>query len=345
MWIPIRAWIAFATIYPAIAGSPMTFKSPNIFQVFAEGEITPDTPNVFADFLKQNSMFRQTVTFNSPGGNLVAGLDLGRAIRSAGWNTNVGTPGLSTLSWNPGECDSACTFAFLGGRTRSIAAGSRFGVHRFIGLQGDVEQITQQLAGDLVAYIREMGVSTEMYTLMTQAEPKQVKYLDGDTLARLRITTREFVAAEMRDENGVPVVHVTDGDNGGTTYGHIDFYCNGPRLLARVYFPPLAGEFNPAQYTLEWISSIPPNVADRQFNIPVADYRYRGKDATQIWIDVNVTPALLQNWIISATSIGVKLLRTGGLALGAPQDRVGSAGTPLPGAFRTLVQTMERSCH
>jgi hypothetical protein len=164
-------------------------------------------------------------------------------------------------------------------------------------------------------------------------------------MTRLRITTKEVVEVKMTDENGVAVVHLQDGDSGGTTYGHMDFYCNGPRLPARVYFPPPAVAFNTSQFTLEWVSSTLSNVADRRLSIAPAEYRYRGKDSSQIWIDVNVTHALLEKWIIPATSIGVKLVQIPGLALGAEQDRVGSVGTPLPGAFRTLVQTMERSCH
>src|SRR5580704_3490895 len=190
-----------------------------------------------------------------------------------------------------------------------------------------------------------MGVSTEMFALATQGTPQDAKYLDADTLTRLRITTREMVEVKMTDENGVSVVHLTDGDNGGTTYGHMDFYCNGPRLLARLYFPPPAIAFNSSQFTLEWVFSTLSNVADRQLIIPPAEYRYRGQDASQIWIDVNVTHALLEDWIIPASSIGVRLIKTPGLALGAKQDRVGSVGTPLPGAFRTLVETMEKSCH
>jgi hypothetical protein len=345
MCMPNRLWIALVMILPAVADPAMTFKATNAFEVLAEGEITPDTPAAFTDFLKHNGTFRQTIMFNSLGGNLVAGLALGREIRSAGWNTTIGTPGLSSFVSNPGECSSACTFAYLGGRIRSITAGSKVGVHRFVGVQGDVEQITQQLAGALVAYIREMGVSTEMYALATQGTPQDAKYLDADTLTRLRITTREVVEVKMTDENGVSVVHLTDGDSGGTTYGHMDFYCNGPRLLARLYFPPPAIAFNSSQFTLEWVFSTLSNVADRQLIIPPAEYRYRGQDASQIWIDVNVTHALLENWIIPASSIGVRLIKTPGLALGAKQDRVGSVGTPLPGAFQTLVQTMERSCH
>jgi hypothetical protein len=150
----------FASAAPAVAGQAMAFKSTGFFQVLAEGEITPDTPAAFTDYLNRNGPVHLTLMFNSPGGNLMAGLALGREIRRAGWSTNIGTSGLSPLVSNPGECDSACTLAFLGGRIRSMAFGSKYGVHRFWGqMAGDVQQSTPQLAGELVAYIREMGVS------------------------------------------------------------------------------------------------------------------------------------------------------------------------------------------
>jgi len=342
----VRVWIAVAIAAPAIA-QPMTFNAHGLFQVFADGEITADTPTAFSDFVKQNAgSLAQTLTFNSPGGDLLAGLTLGRAIRRAGWSTNIGTPGLSDFLPKPGECDSACTLAFLGGRVRIMANGSKYGVHRFWGkTEGDTQQETQKIAGELVAYIREMGVSAEMYTLMTQGEPEHVKYLDRETMTRARITTKEVVEAKLTDENGVAVVHLTDQDSGGTVYGHMDFYCNGPRFLARVYFPPPAIAFNSSQFSLAWVSSSAANPVQREVSVPQSDYRFRGKDANQIWIDVNVPHALLENWILPAVSIGLVLTQIPGSALDVKQDRVGSGFTPLPSAFRTLAQTMERSCH
>ena len=320
--------------------------STGFFQVLAEGEITPDTPAAFTDYLNRNGPVHLTLMFNSPGGDLTAGLARGREIRRAGWSTNIGTPGLSPLASNPGECDSACTFAFLGGRIRSMAFGSKYGVHRFWGqMVGDVQQTTQQVAGELVAYIREMGVSAEMYTLMTQGEPDHVKYLDPDTMTRLRITTKEVVDAKMADENGVAVVHATDGDSGGTIYSHMDFFCNGPRFLARVHFLPPLIAFNAAQFFLKWVFTTLAYTAEREISIPPAEYRYRGQNASEIWIDVNVPRALLEDWILPANTIGVKLIQIPGTSIDVQQDRVGSFVTPLPAAFRSLVQTMEKACH
>jgi hypothetical protein len=337
-----RAWIAFAIGVPLFA-APMTFKGSGLFQVFADGEITAETPGAFTDFVnRQIGTLPLTVMFNSPGGDLLAGLTLGREIRRAGWSTSIGTPGLSEFLPKPGECDSACTLAFLGGRSRTMPSTGKYGVHRFWGkLEGDTQQETQKIAGELVAYIREMGVSAEMYTLMTQGAPEQVKYLDAEIMARARITTKEVVQVNLADENGVSVVHITDQDSGGTVYGHMDFYCNGQQLLARVYFAPPAT----AHYTLSWLSSSATASPERQVTIPETEYRVRGKDASQIWIDVNVTHALLQEWILPATSLAVAMAPTSGALWDVKIDRVGSFMTPLPSAFRTFAQTMERSCH
>jgi hypothetical protein len=68
MWIPIRAWMALAVVLPAFADPAMTFKATNAFEVLAEGDITPDTPAAFTDFLQHNGTFRQTVMFNRDAG-------------------------------------------------------------------------------------------------------------------------------------------------------------------------------------------------------------------------------------------------------------------------------------
>jgi hypothetical protein len=180
---------------------------------------------------------------------------------------------------------------------------------------------------------------------MTQGAPEQVKYLDGETMARARITTKEIVQVNLADENGVSVVHVTDQDSGGTVYGHLDFYCNGPRLVARAYFLPPVNPFNPTNYNLSWLSSSADASPERQVTIPQTEYRVRGQDANQMWIDVNVTHALLQDWILPATSFAVRVAQTPGALWDVKIDRVGSFITPLPTAFRTFAQTMERSCH
>jgi hypothetical protein len=347
-WVGAAIAGAVATliwVVPALAGQPMTFTVVGgLFGVLAEGDIIADTPAQFAAFLRRTVVVPEIVQFNSGGGSLFAALELGREIRRARWETGVATPGLSMLAPRPGECDSACTFAFLGGVTRSMAAGSRFGVHRFWGQSGgDVQQDTQKIAGALVAYIREMGVSTEMYTLMTQGAPEQVKYLDAGTLAQLNVTTTRVVQAGMVDERGVSVLQVTDGDTGGrTTYGSMEFHCNGPRLFARASFFPPMGPYDPSDLALAWVFG----PGGRRVSVPREGYRYLGMHDGKLNVDVLVTPALLRDLILPADSIELQLSRPGDTRFQDIQKVwIGGGTVKIPSNFRTLVQTIATSCY
>ena len=61
-----------------------------------------------------------TVYFSSPGGNLLAGLRIGSAIRMRAWGTAVADQGL---------CGSACGLAWLGGVRRSVGQRALVGFH------------------------------------------------------------------------------------------------------------------------------------------------------------------------------------------------------------------------
>jgi hypothetical protein len=62
------------------------------FYILAEGVITSETPSQFLTFFKSLDRGLPTIYFNSPGGDLKAGLRLGRVIRELGLDTFVGGP-------------------------------------------------------------------------------------------------------------------------------------------------------------------------------------------------------------------------------------------------------------
>ncbi len=68
------------------------------------------------------------IWFNSPGGVLSEGLDIGRYIRSRKLATKIPKDAI---------CASTCTFAFLGGVLREIEPGAKYGVHMFSAWCGD----------------------------------------------------------------------------------------------------------------------------------------------------------------------------------------------------------------
>jgi hypothetical protein len=70
------------------------------FYILAEGVITPETPAQFLTFFKSLDRGMPTIYFNSPGGDLKAGLRLGRIIRELGLDTFVGGPYRSCFELN-----------------------------------------------------------------------------------------------------------------------------------------------------------------------------------------------------------------------------------------------------
>lgn len=85
----------------------------------AEGVITNDTYKRFEEYAKGKRV--ATLHFDSPGGSLVGGLLLGEAIRKNGADTAVGKTIPDAYGFHaeaPGQCMSACAFAYLGGASR-----------------------------------------------------------------------------------------------------------------------------------------------------------------------------------------------------------------------------------
>ncbi|HUC16906.1 MAG TPA: hypothetical protein VMA37_04360 [Acetobacteraceae bacterium] len=345
---------------------PMTFQlvhspsSPLLgYDIFAQGEIMPDTPDVFAEFLQENSKLISSasrVYFNSGGGTLfvqgtpeeqlhVGGLGLGEAIRAAGLQTEVAVP--PGFAGSRAECDSACTFAFIGGVSRSVAAGSRFGVHRFESEAPTADvQTLQQLEGVLVDYIGRMGVSHDMFTLMTKAPPQGIYYVDQATMQKLRITTPEQVSARMTYQNNQSVLVMRDTE-GAVEFGRMDFYCTSSRLMARGYFDlggsnggAAPGVPQPADATFSWSVSTSNPYANHQIQIPAADWSYGGQNEGKQLVEVYVPPALA-SLMTEASSIWLIVDFSNGQRY---EDILGLGLTGIGDDGHALLATLAKSC-
>ncbi len=150
-------------------GNPMTFRmyqyptySGQHVEIQADGAILLETPSQFSAFLTGKDIPPGSeVYLTSEGGNLSAGLQLGRLIREHGFNTIVGAHGrvsdltvqtlravrVNTFVVMPSRapaplqitdayrwssyCVSSCTFVMLGGVQRYLALGSIYAVHKF----------------------------------------------------------------------------------------------------------------------------------------------------------------------------------------------------------------------
>lgn len=170
------------------------------------------------------------VVLNSRGGDLAEGLNLGRYFRSRDLQVSIGRlivhPGSLLLdnSWKSGVCLSACAYAFLGGGSRVTNGPGKLGFH-MASLQGGADLIGtagllvgQVYAGNIVAYLIEMGVDPQIFVHASRTVPSEMYYPDDDFLssARLRseVVFSPFAAAFEADrltaqsyKNGYRSIH------------------------------------------------------------------------------------------------------------------------------------------
>jgi hypothetical protein len=170
--------------------------------LLAEGTIVIDTPSRFGDALQALQVSRQhpRIYFNSPGGNLQAGLDLGRLIREAGFDTYVGGPyqefvrmgeAPRTLAQR-GVCFSACAYGFLGGVSRSIGPQGKYGLHQFSGAAGEIgDARTQLMMATLAKYLDEMGVDRRFLDFAATTTPEKIKVLPLALARELNVDNQE----------------------------------------------------------------------------------------------------------------------------------------------------------
>ena len=134
--------------------------------VYLDGRIDADAPRRLSEALAGVDG-QIAVWLNSPGGNLFAGMQLGRIIRERGASTYI----VDHRTLRPGTCYSACAMTFLGGVYRFNATGARYGVHRatlLVGPTGDLD-LGQDLSAAIGSYIREMGVDGRLLDLCLKA--------------------------------------------------------------------------------------------------------------------------------------------------------------------------------
>ena len=167
----------------------------DMWRIFGSGPTDPRAGARLSQLVAQKGIpARSTLYLHSPGGSLVGGLALGRAIRIAGLNTYIGQAGdeeiigrFKSRKVKPGRCYSAGTLAFLGGVFRWGAEGFEYGVHRFYADRDPGSDAAQTISAMVVDYIKEMGVDPALFTEMSKAGRDEINILSEDVLTRLKV--------------------------------------------------------------------------------------------------------------------------------------------------------------
>lgn len=177
--------------------------------IFAQGQIDDGSADALLHFAQQNvsgGELRGIILLDSPGGHVVAAMELGQTIRRLGMAVIVARPGGGSAQNGDlygGRCYSACVYALMGGRKRVIPPQSKVGVHRMFNYatnfdlsQGGFVQERYVDDGDmrrrLARYTRSMGVDSGLIDLAEQTSPDRLRLLTRAEIARWRLGVQKL---------------------------------------------------------------------------------------------------------------------------------------------------------
>jgi hypothetical protein len=194
----LAAVISFALLAPApVRAEAVVFRMdiglPNTVALMVRGQYTGnEILRVKSAIAEIEPGKRIIAVLDSPGGNVVQGEALGRFFYDAK---------IPTLVLAGSVCASACTYAFLGGRSpvtgnplRILASGAKLGFHSFIatGLperaytKAELEEIsraTQQLVFRNVAHMIHVKAPLKIMMLNTGTKNEDINFItEGDAL-------------------------------------------------------------------------------------------------------------------------------------------------------------------
>lgn len=177
--------------------------------ITAQGQITDSTPSEFLSFVQDNvghADLHAVVFLDSPGGKVVAAMELGRIWRRLGVAAVVGRADPSSSSASQflaGRCLSACVYALIGAKKRVVPAGSMVGIHRMFfydgesGLWGDGSAGRRHyddggMKALLSHYTSRMGVSPELIAIAERISSDNLHILSRAEIARYHLATAKF---------------------------------------------------------------------------------------------------------------------------------------------------------
>ena len=191
--------------------SPAKCKSRCVEAIAADGEITNSTPDAFVNFLTQtfrNPRARSVVLLNSPGGRVVASMELGLTLRKVGALAIVARAAYPrargrSVALTTGECYSACVYALMGGAKRVVPHGSKVGIHRMFTYEWerDSDSATMKrmrvsgssdLSVQLSNYAASMGVSRQLIATAERINPNSIHVLTPWEIRRWHLASLKF---------------------------------------------------------------------------------------------------------------------------------------------------------
>lgn len=172
------AVIAVLTALPELACAG-AIEARDSSSIWFAGEITQDdVPRIKAAILaaKESSAESVSLTLDSPGGDVMAAIEIGRFVRANAVRTQV-------PAYEGARCYSACILIVMGGVHRIALAN--LGIHRpnfdesyFAGLSEQQARAEyQRLSAEVEAYLAEMGADPALFQQMMRVSSGRIRLL------------------------------------------------------------------------------------------------------------------------------------------------------------------------
>jgi hypothetical protein len=159
----------------------ITLQITKVPQVYLYGVIDADAPQRVAALIKSWKIPNGSdIYLNASGGDLRAGMALGRLFRAGAMSTHLGTPRQpknAPVQAKTAICTDACAYAYLGGLYRWTPSG-----YDRIGLKpaDPKPDAATQAPDDVAAYVKEMGVKPESLAPPPSASHDETLWLSAD---------------------------------------------------------------------------------------------------------------------------------------------------------------------
>ena len=188
-YLPSYAHGAQISVLPADSNGPAA--------ISITGKLAPGDERVFKKFAL--TLEEAVVVFDSNGGNLIAGIEIGRAIRLQEYSTTIA---------EYGTCASACALAWLGGIQRFLPPNAQVGFHLAY-IKGDKSATVSGQGNAVVgAYLNQLGLPQSAILYATSAAPHEMRWLSKEdaqavgievTILQVRPPSKEKTMKEAKD--------------------------------------------------------------------------------------------------------------------------------------------------
>jgi hypothetical protein len=203
----------------------LTLTVTKVPQVYIYGTIDANAPSRFESMMRSGKVPNGSdIYLNSVGGDIHAGITLGKLFRSGSMVTHLGTPRPKLRSASSvvktAVCSDACAYAYLGGVYRWAPAGSDrigFPMHYIADPQPGNANQTAQAPDEVASYLQDMGINAKVLAQSSSASGSGEVWLNADQMLATGLANngRLFLSATYRLDSGAPFLELKQTDRNG----------------------------------------------------------------------------------------------------------------------------------